>query len=297
MTLQPCGARTRACRIDTRVDASLSIILFLFPSLAFAQTTKEVHFYSENLQCFAKLFLPANIGNSPAVVLAPGWGETESTIEKFAKAIAEKGIVAMAIDYRGWGKSGGYIYLAEDVRFDDRLRFSHHTAKVRIRRKRLIPDDQVDDIRNAISYLQGEPGVDRARIGVFGKDMAAGHAMVVAGIDPRIKAVVAYLPVIEGNDTPRKLPNEPTPARIKLARADSAAATALSAEENKIALSEYHPFWFVSQIPPSVAVLFVANQNDQTNPTAASKILKGPTEIKTNMSPTAAAEWFAKFLQ
>jgi len=275
---------------------------FLLATVAFAQTTRDVHFYSENVQCYAKLFLPAGFtadSKSAAVILAPGWGETEATLEKFATAIAAKNIVAMAIDYRGWGHSGGYVYLAEDVRFDDRLRFSQHTAKVRIRRKRLIPEDQVDDIRNAISYIQGEPGVDRARIGVFGKDIAGGHAMVVAGIDPRIKAVVAHVPVIEGKDTPRLLSKpENQQARLKLARADSAAANAMSQEETRIALSEYHPFWFVSQIPQTVAVLFIANSSDQTNPSEAAKLLKGPSEIKANTNAeTAAADWFARYLQ
>ena len=83
-------------------------------------------------------------------------------------ALAQRGLVAVAIDYRGWGKSGAFIYLAEPVRWDDRLRFSQHTAKVRLRRGRLIPEAQVIDIRNAITYIQGEPGVDATRIGVIG---------------------------------------------------------------------------------------------------------------------------------
>jgi hypothetical protein len=30
--------------------------------------------------------------------------------------LAARGLVAMAIDYRGWGKSGGFLYLPEHVR-------------------------------------------------------------------------------------------------------------------------------------------------------------------------------------
>ena len=90
-------------------------------------------------------------------------------------------------------------------------------AKVRIRRKRLIPQDQVLDIRNAISYLQGEPNVDRARIGVWGADMAGGHAIMVAATDPRVKAVVAQTPRIEGKDV-AKTAVKPGPEAVKLAR-------------------------------------------------------------------------------
>jgi dienelactone hydrolase len=227
----------------------------------------------------------------------------------------------MAIDYRGWGKSGGYVYLAENVRYDDRLRFSQHTAKVRIRRKRLIPDDQVDDIRNAISFLQGEPGIDRLHIGVWGADMAGGHVMVIAGLDPRVKAVVAQVPVIEGKSAERKL-SLPKPVtqqvEMKLARtgappATPAAAGLMAVEETRIALAEYHPFWFVSQIPEKTAVLFVVAANDakvknDDNAIAASKVLKGPNSVTTvpgahalagkasDQAADAAGEWFVKYL-
>jgi uncharacterized protein len=286
--------------------------------------TRDVHFYSEDVSCYGKLFLPDGFsanGKAAAVVLAPGWGETEASIEKYATALAQKGIVAMAIDYRGWGKSGGYLYLAENVRYDDRLRFSQHTAKLHIRRKRLIPEDQVLDIRNAISFLQGEPGVDRARIGVWGTDMAGGHAIAAAGIDPRIKAVVAQTPIIHGNDAQRKLSLPKADQQvlmIKLAREGQAPATptaaaAMSAEETRLALAEYHPFWFADQIPQTTAVLFIVAEKDakvdnEANAVAASKKLKGANEVKaipgsthamtgkTSEAATAAAEWFAKYL-
>src|SRR5262245_53352288 len=163
-------------------------------------TSKEVKFFSEAVQCYAKIYVPKGFtadGKLPAVVLAPAPGETAASLDKYATQLAGRGIVAMAIDYRGWGKSGGFLYLAEPVRWDDRLRFSQHTAKVRIRRGRSLPDAQILDIRNAISYLQGEPGVDRARIGLWGADLAGGHAVVVAGTDFRIKAAVAQTPMID----------------------------------------------------------------------------------------------------
>ena len=264
----------------------IRLALFL-AAVAVAQTTRDVRFYSENVQCYAKLYLPAGFSadsKSAAVILAPGWTETARSLDNIAQSIAQKGIVAMAIDYRGWGRSGGYIYLAEDVKFDDRLRFSQHTAKVRIRRKRLIPEDQVDDIRNAISYIQGEPGVDRARIGVLGKDMAAAHALVIAGLDPRLKAAVALS--LKLDDTPAA---DFTQDRIKLARADSAHAVPMQDVETKIALAEYHPSRFLSQIPESTAVLFVG---DQTNPS-----LKARVETVKAASATDIANWLNKCLQ
>lgn len=288
-------------------------------------SARDVTFYSEAVRCHARLFLPKGFsptGKVPAVVLAPASGETAASLEKYAWYFAGRGLVAMTIDYRGWGRSGGLLYLAEPIRVDDRLRFSQHTAKIRIRRKRLIPDAQILDIRNAVSYLQGEPGVDRARIGVWGADLAGGHAIVTAATDVRVKAVVAQAPAIAGRDVPR-VAEGPTPehlaAMIRLARSGQAAATAagaaaMNARETTVALAEYHPFWYVDQIPPSTAVLFIvaekdAKVNNETNAIAASKLLKGPNGVTIvpgathamsngalDVAAEAAAAWFQKYL-
>ena len=295
-------------------------------SLPEGVTTRDVRFFSEGVQCFGRIFLPKGLtadSKAPAVVLAPGWGETEASIEKYAARFTTRGLVAMAIDYRGWGKSGGFLYLDDGVRWDDRLRFSQHTAKVRIRRKRLIPDAQVLDIRNAISYLQGEPGIDRARIGVWGTDMAGGHVLVAAATDVRVKAAVAQVPVIEGRDVPRKAfaPSAAQQAQlVRLARTGQAPATAVAAdamndEEAKLALAEYHPFWYADAVPATTAVLFVvaekdAKVNNDAHAVAASKLLKGPNGVTVVPGAThtlatpgaldaaveAAAAWFQKYL-
>ena len=77
-------------------------------------TSKEVKFYSEAVQCYAKIYLPKGFGSeskNPAVVLAPAPGATAASVDKYAAQLAARGLVAMAIDYRGWGKSGGFLYL------------------------------------------------------------------------------------------------------------------------------------------------------------------------------------------
>lgn len=289
-------------------------------------TAKDVHFFSEGIQCYGKLFLPKGFSaesKAPAVALAPGWGETAASVEKFAARFAERGLVAMAIDYRGWGKSGGFLQTVDQVKTDDRLRFSQMTAKVRIRRKRLLPQQQILDIRNALYYLQGEPGVDRARVGVWGTDMAGGHVIVIAATDARIKAAVAQAPLIEGKDVPKKA-SAPTGELLRAeqqrARTGQAppqpANSRLPDAETRLALAEYHPFWYVEQIPPKVAVLFItaekdAKVNNETNAVAASKLLKGPTNVVSipgathtqlgsgaafDTAASAAVEWFLKHL-
>jgi dienelactone hydrolase len=176
--------------------------------------------------------------------------------------------VAMAIDYRGWGKSGGFIYLADGTRWDDRLRFSQHTSTVRIRRKRLLPDAQLIDIRNAITFLQGEPGVDPARIGVWGTGVAGSHVIALAAADARVKAGVAVAPVTAGKDMTRQS-FSPTAAQrtdlVRLARQGEAPATqglaaTRNADETRLALAEYLPFSLIDQIPKTSAILQITDQ-------------------------------------
>jgi uncharacterized protein len=236
-------------------------------------TNREVTFFSEGVKSYAKVFFPTGFSagsNAAAVIVAPNSGDTAANVEAQAVALAQRGIVAMAIDYRGTGKSGAFIYLADPVRWDDRLRFSQHTAKVRLRRGRLMPEAQVIDIRNAISYIQGEPGVDAARIGVLGDGLAGAHVVAVAANDARVKAGVAIDAVAAGKGVERKsfAPTAGAQASmVKLARTGSAPATeaaanAMNLEEQKIALAEYQPFRYVDQIPKDTAMLYHDGKGD-----------------------------------
>ena len=297
------------------------------PSIALPEgvSAKDVRFYSEGIQCYGKIFKSKEFdaeSKAPAVVLAPDWGETAASIEKYAAQFALRRLVAMVIDYRGWGKSGGFLQTEDAVKTDDRLRFSQMTARVRIRRKRLIPQQQILDIRNALYYLQGEPGVDRARVGVWGTGVSGGHVIVIAANDARIKAAVAQAPIIEGKDTPKKA-SAPTGAllqaeqkRSRTGQSPIAAAGTSADPETRLALAEYHPFWHVEQIPRTTAVLFVIAEKDtrvknNTNAVAASKLLKGSTDVVSipdanqrqinggaafDAAARAAAEWFLKHL-
>lgn len=293
-------------------------------------TAKEVTYYSEQVACYGKIFFPKGYsaeGKTPGIVLANGWCGLHDTLEKFAARFAERGMVAMAIDYRGWGRSGGFVRLAEPVRTDDRLRFHPMTAKVQIKRTRLIPEAQVEDIRNAISYLQGEPGVDRDRIGLWGTSYAGGHVITVAARDARVKAGVAQVPSIAGNGAPAAA-FKPTPDMLKdaIQRArtgkDPEFQTGFSIKrmvdvETQQTTAEYRPFQYVAAIPETTAILFLPAENDelinnQTNAYAASKALKGPTKVVElkgithfeaysgaafETGSTAAADWFLDHLK
>lgn len=171
-------------------------------------TTKEVVYYSEGTPAYAKIFYPKGFDatkKTPAVVMGQGWAGSHVSIEKYAAVFAEHGLVAMTIDYRGWGNSEGYVRLLSPVNLGGGMEKdeNRHTiiegATVWVKRTKLDARDQQDDYRNAISFIQGEPGVDPDRIGVWGSSYAGGNSLAVAGQDARVKAIAIQIPGIGGN--------------------------------------------------------------------------------------------------
>src|SRR6185503_2778193 len=173
-------------------------------------TTKEVVYYSDGVACYGKIFYPKGFDatakpGKPAIVMGQGWAGTHVSIEKYAAAFASHGLVAMAIDYRGWGNSEGYVRLLSPVNLgggmekDENRHATLKNATVAIKRTRLLAKDQQEDYRNAISFIQGEPGVNPDLIGVWGSSYAGGNSLAVAGQDARVKAIAVQIPGIGGN--------------------------------------------------------------------------------------------------
>ena len=293
-------------------------------------TSREVWFYSEGVACYGRVFFPpgySESGSHPAVVLANGWTGTAGLLERYAPRFAARGVVAMAIDYRGWGKSGGFATLAEPIKSDDRLRIQQTIATVRLKRTRLIPSAQVDDIKAAISYLQGEPGVDRGRIGLWGTSYAGGHVVSVAAIDPRVKVGVAQVPAIAGHGQPMTpVLMSPTARQDEILRARTGRGatqetgfgeTTITIDlETERLREEYRPFQALGDLADDFPLLFIVAENDElidnaTHAYAASELITGPTEVieipgithfevyrgePFETSVSAAADWFVRFL-
>jgi dipeptidyl aminopeptidase/acylaminoacyl peptidase len=79
-------------------------------TLATGVTSREVTYYSDGVACYAKIFFPngfSTAAKTPGVVLGQGWAGTHFSIEKYGARFADRGLVAMVIDYRGWGLSDG----------------------------------------------------------------------------------------------------------------------------------------------------------------------------------------------
>lgn len=134
--------------------------------------TRTVNFFSEGTRMEGDLFIPSDYKSGdrrPTVVLCHGFTGVRSMIlPDYAKVFAAAGFVSLTFDYRGYGGSEGT-------------------------RRRLIPLEQIDDIRNAISYVETLPEVDPERIGLWGTSFGGANAPYAASVDTRIKAAVGQV--------------------------------------------------------------------------------------------------------
>lgn len=145
---------------------------------------RDVEFSGEQgLALRGWLFVPANAGKAPlpAISMCHGYAAVkEHALEKFAQVFAEAGFVVLVHDHRNFGASDG------------------------MPRHDIDPWMQVADWRRAVTFLESQPEVDPQRIGVWGSSYSGGHALVMAGSDPRVKCVVSQVPTISGFEQVRR---------------------------------------------------------------------------------------------
>jgi len=175
-------------------------------------TTRQITFYVDGgTPLYGKLFFPKGFKTSdrrPAVVVGHGINALSIGIEKYAARFAERGLVAMAIDYQSYGFSGSGsddLKLLEADPTTDAQVVADKRLRVVVKRTNLNNAHEVDDYRAAISYLQGEPGVDPEAIGIWGSSNAGSVVIAVAALDARAKAVVSQVA------SPRPAPRGPAP--------------------------------------------------------------------------------------
>ena len=156
-------------------------------------TARTRTYFSEGAVIAADLYTPDTMVDGkkyPAISICQGFSGIRSTpvIEGLGNALNEAGYVAIAFDYRGWGDSGG-------------------------ERGRLAPLEQVEDIRNTITFLETLKFVDADRIGLVGISYGCLTAPHAAAVDARVKAVLGCLGVATGYSA---VTNVRTPAEMSV---------------------------------------------------------------------------------
>jgi uncharacterized protein len=134
-----------------------------------------VRFQSKGVELAGDLYLPAGAGPHPIVVMAGGWCYVkELVMPHYARVFVDAGMAALVFDYACLGASGGEP------------------------RQHLDPWAQIEDYRNAISFVRGLDGIDPDRVGVWGISYSGGHVLVLGALDRRIRCIVANIPVVDG---------------------------------------------------------------------------------------------------
>ena len=127
----------------------------------------EIHFFSAGHRLTGYWYPPnASGGKVPGIVCCHGFsGMIEVQMVGIPEALSEAGYGVLTFYCRGIGESEGP-------------------------RGRVIPWEQVEDIRNAVTYLQTRDEIAPKHIGVFGSAWGCSTGVAAAAVDDRIKCLV-----------------------------------------------------------------------------------------------------------
>ena len=290
---------------------------------------RPVTIFSDGTRMAGDLYLPKGLKATdklPAIVLCAGTGGTKGgTQARLAPIFVEKGYIVLAFDYRGWGQSESQLVALEPQPKPDEK--NEMTIKVKAIRWPMNYTDQTADIRAAISFVEGEPNVDKERIGLWGSSYGGGLVTWVAGNDPRVKCVAAQVPGMGGNRAPaamkaaydlatKQARGETEPVPIETGKLTGKMATYAQMRVNPAKSMSFSALDAAAKI--SVPALFVLAENEELSSNATVEavqksladrgvpsrihVIKGITHYGVygegfEEATREEIEWFAKHLQ
>lgn len=130
----------------------------------------------DGVELAAWLYLPDGPGPHPTVVMSHGFTALRRMgLDAYASVFHDAGLACVVYDHRNWGDSGGEP--------------RHETD----------PWRQLDDMREVVSWARALPALDENHIGVWGTSYSGGHALMMGALDRRVSAVVAQVPLVDGD--------------------------------------------------------------------------------------------------
>lgn len=189
-------------------------VSLLAVTLASAEPVNSVRIVTaDNVTVFGSYYPCSDASKPrPAVVLLHSLGRSRQQWADFAVALQRSGIAALAIDLRGHGDSTRRSAAAgvEELDF-------HNFRPQNFQ-------DMLLDVEAAVDWLQRQPTVDRARIGIIGSSISANVALRYATVNDELAALVLLSPGINyrglrTDDAMKQL--RPMPLRIVTAANDS----------------------------------------------------------------------------
>lgn len=133
---------------------------------------ESVRFTSGGETLVGDLYLPDGVSAErpgPAVIVSGAWMTIKDQMPAtYARAMAERGYVALAFDFRNWGESGG-----------DRRNFESPAAKI-------------EDLKAAALWLSERDEVDPARVGALAVCVSSSY-LAQAATDSEVIRAVAFV--------------------------------------------------------------------------------------------------------
>jgi uncharacterized protein len=176
--------QSKLYQLSLRTLLMILVVSFTRGALAQAYERRDVTFASQGLKCAAWYYVPKALKGDekrPAIVMAHGWSATkEMYLDNFASKFANAGFIVLVFDYRFLGASEGEP------------------------RGQLLPADQHEDYRNAISWVSLQKEVDANRIGIWGTSYSGAHVLQIAAYDRRVRAVVSQVPGMDSWELVRR---------------------------------------------------------------------------------------------
>jgi pimeloyl-ACP methyl ester carboxylesterase len=142
---------------------------------------ESVRFFSDGHRLDGELWLPHSGRASVLVIPCSGYlGLQALQPARFARALTARGYACLTFDYRGFGFSDG-------------------------ERGRLVPTEQVEDIRAAVDYASSRPGGEWRTVVLLGWGLGGALVIAEAADDHRVAAVVSVNGFADGYRTTRAL--------------------------------------------------------------------------------------------
>ena len=169
-----------------RLVAIIAVLLIIAALLVWRSISSAPTYQTEDFQFDSQTAQPAELdvtvfvpdsatseSPAPAVILAHGFGGSKDSVTDDAILLAERGFVVLTYSARGFGASTGQIGLN-------------------------APDAEVADAQNLITYLAGRDDVlrdgdDDPRVGIAGGSYGGALALLAAGHDERVDAIVPMI--------------------------------------------------------------------------------------------------------
>jgi pimeloyl-ACP methyl ester carboxylesterase len=143
--------------------------------------SESIRFFSDGQRLDGELWHPPSSACSAVVIACSGYlGLKGQHPARFARVLVPRGYACLCFDYRGFGFSDG-------------------------QRGRLVPGEQVEDIRAGVDYLCSRDDIGAVPIVLLGWGLGGALVIAEAAHDSRVTAVLALNAIADGYRTTRAL--------------------------------------------------------------------------------------------